>query len=72
MKTINDLLLLLNKIDLDIFLECKDEENFNCIMRTLIDDFEKFDSVRIENILIVLDGLINFFDNLNNNLFGHW
>ena len=62
---------MLNKIDLDIYLKCNDEEKFNYIIRILIDDFEDFDSVRIENILIVLDGFINFFDNVNNNLFGY-
>ena len=72
MKTIMDLFYLLNKIDLDIYLECNDEEKFNYIIRILIDDFEVFDSVRIENILIVFDGFKNFFDNVNNNLFGYW
>ena len=72
MKTIYDLLYLLKKIDLDIYLERNDEEKFNYIIRILIDDFEDFDSVRIENILIVLDDFINFFDNVNNKLFGYW
>ena len=72
MKTIKDLFYLLNKINLELYLECTDGEKFNYIMRIPIDDFGNFDSVKTENILIVFDGSINFFDNVNNNLFGYW
>ena len=72
MKTINDFLYFLSKIYLDNFLECNDEEKFYYLIRLLIDDFEDFDSVRIENILIVLDGFINFFNDFNNRMFGYW
>ena len=30
MKTINELLYLLNKIDLDTYLEYNDDEKYNC------------------------------------------
>ena len=69
MKTTNDFLHLLNKIDLDIYLEYNNKENFDYIKRILIDDF---DSIRIENTLIVLDCFVNYFDIVNNVLFGYW
>ena len=72
MKTIKNLLYLLNEIDLDSYLKSNDDEKFNFIRRILIDDFEDFTSVKTENLLIVLDGLVIFFDNINSRLSGYW
>ena len=72
MQTINDLLYLLNKKDLDNYLECNDDEKYNYIRKKLIDDFADSTSVRIEHILNVLDGFVNFFDNINSELSGCW
>ena len=65
------MLNLLNKKDLDSYLKSDDDENFN-IRRILLDDFEDFTSVKIKNILIVLDGFVDFFDNINSRLSGYW
>ena len=65
MKKINDLLYLLNKIDLDTYLECNDDEKFNCVRKLLIDDFADSTSVRIKHILNNLDGFVIFFHNIN-------
>ena len=40
MKTINDLLYLTNKVDLDSYLKSNDDEKFNYFRRILIDDSE--------------------------------
>ena len=63
---------LLNKIDFDSYLEGNDDENFSYFTRILLDDFEDFNSVRLENILIILNGFVNLFDNLNGSLSGYW
>ena len=57
MKTKNNLLYLLNKIDFDSYLEGNDDENFNYIRRILLDDFEDFNSVKSKNILNFVDVL---------------
>ena len=63
---------LLNKIDFDCYLEANDDEKFNYITSILIDDFKDTTSVRNENLIMFLDGLVNFFANTSNKLFGYW
>ena len=72
MKTISDLLYILNKIDLAVNLESNDNEKLNCIRRILIDDFEDFTSVKFRNILIIVDGFIYFFVKIKSRLSGYW
>ena len=63
---------LLNKIDFDSYLKDNDDGKFNDIRRSLIDDFEDFYSVRIENIKNILNGFVNFFVTINSSLSGYW
>ena len=70
--TRNDFLYLLNKIDFDSYLESNDDEKLNCIRRILLEDFEDSNSVKIENILILLEGFVNHFNNINSRLSGYW
>ena len=72
MKTKNGLLYVLNKTNLDSYLKTNDDEKFNYNRRKLIDDSEDHTSVKIKNILIVFDGFVNFFDNINSTLYGYW
>ena len=70
-KTINDLLYLLNQISLDTFLECIDDQNYNYIRKILGVDFADSTSVKIKHILKILDGFLNFFDNINSEISGY-
>ena len=72
MKTINELLYLLNKIDLDIYLEYIDDEKSNYIRKVLLDDFADSTLLRTKLILNILDGFVIFFDNINIELPGYW
>ena len=71
MKTKNCLLLILNKLDLDSYLEGNDDEKINFVRRILIDDFEDFNSVKIKNILNLIDGFVSFFNKINSGPFGY-
>ena len=72
MKRIYDLLYLLNKIHFYTYLESDDDEKFTYIRKLLIDKFEDFNSVKIKNMLNVVDGLVNYFDNIDSWPFGYW
>ena len=63
-KTTIDLLYFLSKIDLDTYLECNDIEKFDCIEKILLDDFGDLTTVRMRQILSVLNGFLKFFDNI--------
>ena len=69
MKTINDLMYLLNQLDFDSYSEGSDDEKFNYIRKTLIDVFEDFNSVKSKNMLNIFDGFVKFFDNINSGPF---
>ena len=60
----------LNKSDFDSYLEGNDDEKFSYIKRMLIDEFEDFNSGKIKNMLNLVDGFVNFFDNINSGSFG--
>ena len=72
MERIYNLLYLLNKIDFYTYLECNDDERYNYIRTIKIDEFENSNSVKIKNMLNVVDGFVNFSDNNNNELSGYW
>ena len=55
-----------------VCLKSNDDEKFNYIRTILVDDFQDYTSVNIKNILIVLDGFVNSFDNFNSRLSGYW
>ena len=65
MKRIHDLLYLINKIDFDSYLEGDDDEKFIYGRKTLIDEFEDFNSVKNRIMLSVVDGFVNYFDNID-------
>ena len=71
MKRIYDLLYLLNKIDFHTNLESDDDEKFSYIRRLLIDKFEDFYLVKVKNMLNVVDGFVNYFDNIDSRPFGY-
>ena len=70
MKTRNDFLYILNKMDWDNYLECNDDETYNYITKIIIDDFADSTLVRIKHILNILASFAHFFDNINSELSG--
>ena len=64
------MLYILEKIDFDRYLESTYDEKFTFLKRILIDVFEDSTSVRIKNLVTVLDGFVKFFDNFKSRLSG--
>ena len=61
MKTKNDVLHFLNKLDFDGYLESVDYEKFSCIKKVLTDEFQDVNSEKLKNLLSVLVDLYILF-----------
>ena len=61
MKTINEVLHFLNKLDLVGYLEDSDYEKFNCIKKVLTREFQDENSDKLINMLNVFDNLYILF-----------
>ena len=61
MKTINEVLLLLNKLDLVADLERDEFNNFDCIKTLLANDFRDLDTEKLINMLNVVDDIYILF-----------
>ena len=57
MKTVNQVLFFLNKVDFTPYLKDDDHQKLRCIKQVLTDEFQDVDSDKIMNMLIVVDDL---------------
>ena len=61
MKTINEVLHFLNKLDFVGYLENDENEKFSCIKKVLTNEFQDLDSEKLINMLGVFDKLYILF-----------
>ena len=61
MKTINEVLHFLNKLDFVGYLRSAKYEKFNCIKKVLLDEFQDVNAEKLINMLGVVDELYILF-----------
>ena len=72
LSDIEEFKCLLNKKDFDNYLKNTKDENYEYIGEILLSKVADFSSCRIENTLIGLDDVKNFYINTNTKFRGYW